>query len=179
MKLDKRTMILSAALFVSLVANLFLGGMILGHHLGRAAPQDARAEWRQQRSEDMRRHLSKADEKILKSAMKDNQKKFEEMRNDLEDIRQDIKAASHAEPFDQETLDAALREENQKKKEIIRLMKDTRREVMKKLSPEGVKILQRMAPPPRFSVRRSVGAPAPAPHAADEPVLWEEWDDVQ
>lgn len=171
-------MILGGALFVSLVANLFLGGMILGHNLGRAAPQDVRAEWRQ-RSEDMRQHLSKADEKILKSAMKDNQKKFEEMRNDLEDIRQDIKAATHAQPFDQETLDAALREENQKKKEIIQLMKDAREEVMQKLSPEGVKILQRMAPPPRFSVRRSIGTPPPPPHAADEPVLWEEWDDVQ
>lgn len=171
MKLEKPVLILGVALFVSLVGNLFMGGMLLGHQMGPSQ----QSEW-QARTQQVRAHLSEKDEKILKNAMRDNQKQFEEMRKDLEDIRQDIKAASHAEPFDQETLDAALREEKQKKMEILKFMQETRQEVLQKLSPEGVQILQRMKPAPRFSVRRTV-VPMQPQQGGAEVFLWEEWDD--
>lgn len=168
MKIDKPVAILGVLLFVSLVANLFMGGILLGHRMGPPM-----AEW-QVRGGDARPHLSEKDEKILKNAMRDNQKEFEEMRKDLEDIRQDIKAATHAEPFDQDVLDAALREEQKKKMEILQLMQETRKEVLQKLSPEGVRTLQSMKPNPRFSVRRTVG---PASKTGSDVIVWEEWDD--
>ena len=171
MKLTKPIIALSAALFVSLLANLFMGGLLLGHRMGQEKPSP-RAEMKA-RTKELRQRLSDKDEAVLKESMRDNQKKFEEMRKDLEDIRQDIQAATHAMPFNQETLDEALKEEKQKKMEILRLMQEARKEVMEKLSPEGVQILQHMAPPPRFSVRRSV---MPA-GTGDEPILWEETEE--
>lgn len=163
MKFDRLTTALVAALFVSLTANLFLGGIVAGKWMARdlqPGGEHAKA--------NVRKHLSEKDEAILKEAMRDNQKKFEEMRKDLSDIRQDVKAAMHAVPFDQEALDNALREEREKKAEILQLMQASRKEVMDKLSPEGVAALQRMAPPPRFSVRRSWKP------GDDGPMLWEE-----
>jgi uncharacterized membrane protein len=168
MKFDRVTVSLSAALFMSLVGNLFLGGIILGENVKDLPIQ---AEW-MQKSAILRHQLSPKDEKILKASMRENQKRFNEMRRDLEDIRRDIKAATHAVPFDQETLDAALKEEKQKKLEILRLMQEARKEVMKKLSPEGVKALQKTAPPPRASVRRTIVPP----QDADPVFLWEEDD---
>jgi hypothetical protein len=168
MVLNKTSIILAAALFLSLSANFFMAGLMLGNAVSGPPPaqiaevptnaDDARrAEW-QQREEALRAALSGPDREIVSAATEAHRVTFDEMKGELDVARQSVMAAMAAEPFDQQVLDNAIQAETELKARLLREMYSARRAVMEKLSPEGREILQKMSP-----LRRRGGKEGPGP----------------
>jgi len=156
MVLNKTSIVLAAGLFLSLSANFFMAGLMLGNAVSdsppapvSAAPQNPddarRAEWKQ-REEALRAALSAPDREIVSAATEAHRVTFDAMKAKLDDARQAVMTAMSAEPFDQQALDAAIQTETELKASLLREMYSARRAVMEKLSPEGREILQKMSP---------------------------------
>jgi hypothetical protein len=167
MVLNKTSIILAAALFLSLSANFFMAGLMLGNAVSGTPPvqvtdaaqnpDDARrAEW-QQREEALRAALSGPDRDIVSAATQAHRVTFDEMKGQLDAARQSVMAAMSVEPFDQQALDAAIQAETELKGNLLREMYSARRAVMEKLSPEGREILQKMSPLRRRSGKEGYG----------------------
>lgn len=148
MKLDKITMILGGVLLLSLASNFYMAGMVAGRSVNAAAETDTE-DWRQ-KDEQLRRQLSAADKQVLRQAMQDKRSSFHDLRQDLAAVRKEIDRAMHATPFDQGALDRALRQEQQRKADLLRLMHQSRQEALSRMTPEGQKILQQMHAPARW-----------------------------
>lgn|GEM_PF-1280405 len=182
MVLNKLSMTLAAALFLSLSVNFFLAGLMLGNAVSpqhpvlaeeaqtRMSPDEARrAEW-QKRDEALRAALSAADRAIVQNHTEANKQAFEAMKTRLDDARQSVAAAMTAEPFDPEALDAAIETETEVKATFMREMYSARRAVMEELSPEGRQIFQEMNPLRRRGGHRSSpDAEAPGPEGRRPP----------
>lgn len=136
----KTVVILSVALFLSLLANCFMAGMLAGKAAGRGKPS---ATWERQ-DHDLRQKLSEDDRKILKDSMQAGREKFSSLRKELNLARQRVETAMNADPFDQAALDEALRTEAAKKTEFLAHTRESRLEAMKKLSPEGQEALKKL-----------------------------------
>ena len=156
MVLNKTSIILAAALFLSLSANFFMAGLMLGNAVSEPPPvqitdaaqspdEARRAEW-QQREEALRAALSGPDRDIVSAATQAHRVTFDEMKGQMDAARQSVMAAMSAEPFDQQALDAAIQAETELKGSLLREMYSARRAVLEKLSPEGREILQKMSP---------------------------------
>ena len=164
--MDKMTKTLAVLLFVSLAGNFFLGGMMLAQKMGGY----------QGRPDIMSMNdFTEKDRDILKKSMEDTRKKMSAVRKDLDDIRKDVQAAMHADPFDQESLDEALKMEKEKKAEILRIIRAAREEVMGQLSENGRRVVQKMAPRSSGYMVKMRGRSA---GGDDFPLMWEEWDDM-
>lgn len=142
MTLNKLSIALGISLFLSLSANLFLGGMLLGKTVSRSDGK-GRAEW-EKKDEQLRQALSGDDRKVLQEAMRGSREKFKALREELEAARKSVTEAMSAVPSDQAVLDEFLRIEKEKKAELLRLMQQTRQEALQRLSPEGRDALQKM-----------------------------------
>lgn len=156
MAMNKVCMALAAALFLSLSVNFFLAGLMLGDSLTPDAPpvvaeermlpeESRRAEWKK-REEALRAALSPADQDILQQSTERHKQKFDALKADLDEARQNVAIAMTTEPFDQDALDAAIEAEAAVKAQFMREVFRSRRDVMEQLSPDGRKIFQEMNP---------------------------------
>lgn len=175
MAMNKVSMGLAAALFLSLSVNFFLAGLMLGDALTpdqppvvveeKTSPEDSRrVEWKK-REEALRAALSPADQEILQQSTEANKEKFDALKADLDAARQEVATAMATEPFDQDALDAAIEAETAQKAHFMREMFRARRAVMEQLSPEGRKTFQEMNP----MRRRGHRPPAEGRGEADQP----------
>lgn len=173
MAMNKVSMGLAAALFLSLSVNFFLAGLMLGNALTpdqppvvaeeKTAPEDSRRmEWKK-REEALRAALSPADQEILQQSTEAHKEKFDRLKADLDAARQDVATAMATEPFDQAALDAAIEAETTQKAHFMREMFRARRSVMEQLSPEGRKAFQEMNP-----MRRRGHRAPPEGHREDD-----------
>lgn len=150
MNRDKLLIILGAALFISLTANLFAAGLLFGrsYEAGRG-PDAGRAEW-QKKDEELRKQLSESDKKIIKAGMQQRREQFHALKDDLEAARQKVEDAQMATPFDQTALEAALKAEQEKKTALLQSMRQARDEISAKLSPEGRDAFSKLGAGKRF-----------------------------
>lgn len=137
----KTVIVLSVALFLSLLANCFMAGMLAGKATGGRGK--AVSTWEKQ-DHDLRQKLSEDDRKILKESMQAGREKFGSLRKGLNEARQRVETAMNADPFDQAALDEALRAEAALKTEFLAHTRKSRMEAMKKLSPEGQEALKKL-----------------------------------
>lgn len=168
---DKLISLLGAALFVSLCANLFMGGLMLGHSFS-GGQGEVHAAWKK-RDEALRKLLSPADRAVLKKEMQSHRAEFAALRRKITRAQDEVEKALNAKPFDQKTLDEAIARERDAKSEALEKMQSVRESVMQNVSPEGRDILQKMGPfdrsraemrrPPRFRGRAMPQPPADAP----------------
>jgi len=147
---SKIIVVLGAALFISLSANLFMGGKMLGqsyHHGGgpRGGEDNRREEWKK-RDAALRAKLNETDRAIVKEHMEGQREKFKAMKATLEAAEDKVDAAKAAEPFDRAALEAALKEHAEKKAELIGTMRETRAAMLEKLSPEGREVMKKNGP---------------------------------
>lgn len=154
MNRDKLLMVLGAVLFISLATNFFMAGLMLSHSYTRGGGEqqregDGRGEW-QKRDEELRRKLSDADRGVLKAAMQQHRPQIQALKQALDDARQKVAQAQNAEPFDKAALDAALRDESDKKTALLQTIRQTRDEISKQLSPEGQAVFSKLGPGSRF-----------------------------
>jgi len=194
MKPQKLTVVLAAALFLSLSVNFFLAGLMLGDAVAPAVLSDApkdkpvassreqrRAEW-QKREEALYAALSEADREVMKQAKAAYDAIFDELRRALDESRAKVAAATEAEPLDQEVLDDAIATEAAIKSRLLQEMTAARLKTMERLSPEGRALLRQMMPMRRGAARPDDGrmppregrAMMPAPHPSDDDALPEE-----
>lgn len=156
MTMNKVSMVLAAALFLSLSVNFFLAGLMLGNALTPDQPpvaveektssEDSRhVEWKK-REEALRAALSPADQEVLQQSTEAHKEKFDKLKADLDAARQSVAAAMATEPFDQAALEKAIEAETAVKAHFMREMFRVRRSVMEQLSPEGRKAFQEMNP---------------------------------
>lgn len=133
--------VLGFALFLSLAANFFMGGLLMGGYMQAPPPgvHPGRVAILQQK-------LSPDDQAILKKAMMENRARFDALREEIQESHQKAAAAAHAEPFDQDALDDALKDEDDAKKEMFAFIKKVRGETLDKLSPEGRQAIKDMTP---------------------------------
>ncbi len=140
MKLEKLSIILATALFLSLAVNFFMAGLMLGRSPG--APEvTQKSDW-QHKDQQLRERLSERDRQVLKDVMAGAKEKFDSLRREIESARAQVKGATDS--GDQEALDEALRLEKQKKMAFLRLVQETRATAAESVSPEGREILQKM-----------------------------------
>jgi Spy/CpxP family protein refolding chaperone len=166
---SKLVTVLGVSLFLSLGANLLLGGMMLGKSYSRPGWGERHADW-QQRDAQLRRDLPAADYKIVKEAMQKRRDQFKALREELDAAREEISAAENAQPFDQAALDAALRAEHDKKTALLKLMRETREGLSQQLSPEGRKIFEKSRPKGhRYGDWRGHGDRGPRPGPGEGP----------
>lgn len=146
MGLRKLTIILGIGLFFSLSANMFLAGMLMGRSVSGQTETSATPSSSARlakKDKELRQNLSADDQQAVKAAMESSREKFRTLREELKTAQENVRLATNAEPFDQAALDEALRAEKEKKMEILSAMRQTRKNVMQNLSPEGQKALQR------------------------------------
>ena len=141
MKKDKWIAVLSAGLFIALLAALFMGGIITGRSMGAS---HGIASGVIAQDQQLRESLSEADKQILKQAMDMNRTKITKLHADLEDIKKDIKSIIKPAHFDKKALNAILEAEKDKKLALLQLIQETRETAMKKMSPEGRDVLSKM-----------------------------------
>lgn len=166
MKPQKLTVVLAAALFLSLSVNFFLAGLMLGDAVAPAVSSDVpkdrptassreqrRAEW-QKREEILHAALGEADRAVMKKSKEAYDAIFDELRRDLDGARAKVVATMEAEPLDQEALDDAIASEAAIKSRLLQEMTAARQKTMDQLSPEGRALLRQMMP-----MRRSGGKP--------------------
>lgn len=141
MELRKLAIILGFGLFFSLLANMFMAGLLMGR---TAAPDKERVSsaW-VEKDQELRQNLSAEDRAAVKKAMEGTRGRFQALRQELQAAQENVQQAMNAEPFDQAALDAALRIEKEKKMEMLQQMRLARQSAMQNLSPEGQKALQR------------------------------------
>jgi len=159
MKPQKLTIVLAAALFLSLSVNFFLAGLMLGDavapavsmgagqdkQLATASREQRRIEW-QKREEALHTALSEADRAVMKESRAAYDAIFNELRTGLDAARAKVAAAMEAEPLDQESLDDAIAEEAAIKSRLLQEMTAARQKTLEQLSPEGRVLLRQMAP---------------------------------
>lgn len=159
MKPQKLTIVLAAALFLSLSVNFFLAGLMLGDAVSPAVPagvvpdkplstasrEQRRAEW-QKREEALHAALSESDRAAMKQAKEAYDVIFNELRSELDDARAKVAAAMEAEPLDQEILDDAIAAEAAIKSRLLQEMTAARLKTLEQLSPEGRALLRQMVP---------------------------------
>lgn len=129
--------VLGAALLLSLAANVYFGGVSLGHMM--AGPSCDRKEWREKEAV-LQDRLSAEDYAVLKKHKGDKKKGFRADRAELDKARDAVDRAMRAEPFDPEVLKAALAAENDVKLRVLQRMREGRDKLTAELSPEGRKI---------------------------------------
>lgn len=129
--------VLGAALLLSLAANIYFGGMSLGHMM--AGPSCDRKEWREKEAV-LQERLSPQDYAILKEHKGNKKKAFRADKAELEKARDEVDRAMRAEPFDADVLKAALASENDVKLRVLQRMRESRDKLSAELSPEGRKI---------------------------------------
>jgi Spy/CpxP family protein refolding chaperone len=150
MNRDKLLIILGAALFISLTANLFAAGILFGRSYDAGKGPDARrAEW-QKKDEELRKKLSESDKKIIKAGMQQRREQFHALKDALDAARQKVEDAQMATPFDQAALDTALKAEQEKKTALLEAMRKAREDISAKLSPEGRETFSKLAVGKRF-----------------------------
>lgn len=146
MDLRKLTIMLGIGLFLSLSANMFLAGVMMGRAVSPPVPAGAIGAvdtgWAK-KDKDLRQNLSPKDREAVKAAMEGVRGRFQALRTELEAAQESVRQATNAEPFDQAALDAALRAEKEKKMEMLREMRQVKQGAMQNLSPEGQAVLQR------------------------------------
>ncbi|MEZ0260887.1 MAG: periplasmic heavy metal sensor [Alphaproteobacteria bacterium] len=149
LKQSKIITVLGTALFLSLSANLFMGGKMLGqsyHHGGdKGGWEQRREEWKK-RDMALREKLNEADRAIVKEHMEGQRERFKAMRETLDAAEDKVDAAKAADPFDRAALETALREQAEKKAALIGTMRETRAAMLEKLSPEGREIMKKNGP---------------------------------
>lgn len=128
---NKKNALLAGVLFLSLLANMFMGGILLGNSY-RA--------WHPEKSEELREKLSAGDRQIVQKEMKAQKGAFNLLRKDLGDARVKIEEALQAN--DPDALEEALRDEKNIKTNILKLIQESRVAAMEKMSPEGKAALQ-------------------------------------
>ncbi|MDY0008746.1 MAG: periplasmic heavy metal sensor [Bdellovibrionales bacterium] len=169
MKQQKVTIVLAAALFMSLSVNFFLAGLMIGDAVTPAAPEQAKEaavmsererrqqEW-QKREEALNAALNAEDRAVMRDIKAIYDPLFDGLRNELDTARAKVGAAMEADPLDQEVLDDAIANEAAIKSRLLQAMTDVRRATIEQLSPEGSRILREMMP-----FRRGPGAGGPPP----------------
>lgn len=125
------------ALLLSLAANVYFGGMSLGHMM--AGSTCDRKEWREKEAV-LQDRLSPQDYAVLKEHKQAKKKDFRADRAELEKAREQVDRAMRAEPFEAEVLKAALTAENDVKLRVLQRMRASRDKLSADLSPEGRKI---------------------------------------
>lgn len=149
MTTGKLAAILGVLLFLSLAGNVFMAGYVIGQKAGGAAPEqhapenDKRKAW-QKRDEALRQKLSPDDLRIFESARDKNRPRIEALKADLEKARENVMAAQTAEPFDQQALDAAVKEEAEKKTVFLQAIREMRKDIFTQLSPEGRREMRKL-----------------------------------
>ncbi len=128
---------LGVALLLSLAANVYFGGMSLGHMM--AGSTCDRKEWREKEAV-LQDRLSPQDYAVLKKHKQAKKKDFRADRAELEKARDKVDRAMRAEPFEADVLKAALAEENTVKLRVLQRMREGRDKLSADLSPEGRKI---------------------------------------
>ncbi|MBI1216004.1 MAG: periplasmic heavy metal sensor [Alphaproteobacteria bacterium] len=165
MKLEKIVTILGAGLFISMSANLFMGGLMLGHnftprHAMQQAGDDDRdqdhANWRK-RDEELRKKLSEGDRRVLRETMQANRDQFQGLRQKLKDAQQQVQETLNAQPFDKDALSAAMGEEQRAKLAVLEKMHGVRDALLQKVSPEGRAVLEKTGPFSHMNARRLDG----------------------
>lgn len=129
--------VLGAALLLSLAANIYFGGMSLGHMM--AGPSCDRKEWREKETV-LQDRLSPQDYAVLKKHKQTKKKDFRADRAELEKARDKVDRAMRAEAFDADALKSALASENEVKLRVLQRMREGRDKLSAELSPEGRKI---------------------------------------
>jgi len=176
MKPQKLTVVLAAALFLSLSVNFFLAGLMLGDAVAPVlsfdSPKDKpvassreqrRAEW-QKREESLFAALGDADRAVMKQSKEAYDAIFDELRRALDESRAKVAAAMDAEPLDQEILDDAIATEAAIKSRLLQEMTAARLNTIEQLSPEGRALLRQMMP-----LRRGGGRPPIIEHGGKPP----------
>lgn len=155
--MQKLIIIMGGALFLSLATNLFMAGYMIGHHASggdtaavNAPPkpgmaEDRKAEW-QKRDEELRKNISAEDRKIFEDIKQQNREKIQGLRKTLEAARDRVEEAEHADPFDRDKLEAAMREEAAAKADLLATVRGMRKEIAGKLSPEGRAAMEKLRP---------------------------------
>jgi Spy/CpxP family protein refolding chaperone len=149
MNRDKLVIILGAALFLSLAGNFFMAGKMLGGSYEHGMEAGPPADW-QKRDEEMRKKLSESDRNILKTSMQQHRPQIQALKEELANARQKVWDAQNAQPFDQAALDAALKDESEKKIAFLHMIRQTREEISTKLSPEGQATFSKLGPGARW-----------------------------
>lgn len=163
--------VLGVSLFLSLSANFFLAGVMLGNSYGNESSAWGSDRSNHDKREEVLRRLPAADREILEQAARKNHSDLDVLRGGLEAARQEVKDAMKAEPFDQDALDAALRAEKEKKMDLLRRIHDARRAAISRLSPEGRAVILKSAGP-RMERRSRHDS-----QEDDLPFLWDDEDD--
>ena len=172
MQPNKLTIILAAALFLSLSVNFFLAGLMLGDAVAPAAqaplpvqngPQQdireiRRAEWQRQ-EQALHAAMSEEDRAVMLRIKQEYDEVFEGLRAALDEARAAVAAATEAEPLDQEVLDDAIATEAAIKSELLQEMTAARIRTVEQLSPEGRKLLREMMPIRRLRGPQDVPPP--------------------
>ena len=186
MKQQKLTIVLAAALFLSLSVNFFLAGLMIGDAVTPAAApggkessrsadnrDSRRAEW-QKREQQLHAALNDADREIMMAVKQKYDPLFNELRADLDKARAAVAAAMEAEPVDEAILDDAIAAEAAIKSRILQEMTAARIQTLEQLSPEGRKLLREMMPARRGFGRGGEDRPRPPegrrpppPHGAE------------
>jgi len=155
MKLDKLTIVLGALLFLSLSANMFMAGLMIGHSVEAGTPPreaagkssaDGRADEWKQRDQQIQKKLSAEDRAVVEAAKAKDGPQILALRQALKDAHGKVEAAQAAEPFDQAAVDDALKEEAAAKSALVKAMRAARQNVLEKLSPEGRETVKAFAP---------------------------------
>lgn len=140
---------LGVLLFLSLAGNVFQAGYFLGQRASDTAPEqpapdnDKRKAW-QKRDDALRQKLSPEDLKIFEEARESNRPRIEALKAELEKARENVMAAQTADPFNQQALDAAVEEEVEKKTVFLQAIREMRKDIFTKLSPEGRKEMRKL-----------------------------------
>lgn len=145
MELRKLTFILAIGLFLSLSANMFLAGMVMGRAAG--GPGNISGELAQkdliEKDKALRENLSAKDREAVQAAMEGMRPRLQALRQELRAAQDEVQQAMNAEPFDQSALDAALYAEKEKKMKMLGEIRQVKQIAMQNLSPEGQQALQR------------------------------------
>jgi uncharacterized membrane protein len=179
MKTEKTVILLGAALFISLSANLFMGGLMLGHSFTprqmaqRGDDGKDHPNWKK-RDEELRARLAPADRKILKETMQANRAAFMALRQKLTAAQQAVETAMNAKPFDRAALADAMNDEQAAKMKVLDKMRSVRDALADKVSPEARTILFTSGPfghidASRLDARKDKDKDRGAPPRRDRP----------
>jgi uncharacterized membrane protein len=139
---NKAIGILGAVLFVSLAINFFMAGMVAGGSFG--GPHRMMVSEAEKQDTHLRQSLSDSDRLILRDAMDGNREKIAQLHDDIDSIKKNMRAIVRGDTLDEKDLGDALNAERGKELSILRLVHETRKEAMNKMSPEGRSVLLRI-----------------------------------
>ena len=129
-------------LFISLSANLFTAGLMVGGFLSGRAPISDSLE---QQDRQLRDTLPNVDKLILKQAMDVNRPKITQLYGEIENVKGDIRDILKQDPMDQKSLGDALEAKKRKELAMLQLVHQARKTATDKMSPEGRNILSRVS----------------------------------